>query len=270
MRRSKEADWFMPYEDILGTVLHELTHIVHGPHKGPFYALLDEITRECEDLMAKGIVRTGQGFDLPGARLGGTTASTDAERKTKTLEAMEKRIHLDRLGLNSSNRLGGDRSVMKALSPGEAAARAAERRAKDDLQCGGNCETAEEAEIQENDTSHSLPVSHSNPNIAGKSGTSNNVTVEKTVTQTVTSSNINQAGDSSRRCASHTVDRRIVIDLLDDDMETGDGETGETGDGITKPFQTWTCLVCTLINRGEECVACGTKKQRAVDFIEVD
>lgn len=36
-----------------------------------FYKLLDEITTECEELMAKGITGTGQGFDGPSAgRLG--------------------------------------------------------------------------------------------------------------------------------------------------------------------------------------------------------
>eukprot|EP00042_Codosiga_hollandica_P024679 m.105271 g.105271 ORF g.105271 m.105271 type:complete len:171 (+) comp51639_c0_seq4:354-866(+) len=40
---------------VVGTLLHELSHIIHGPHAAPFYKLLDEITGECEELMAKGI-----------------------------------------------------------------------------------------------------------------------------------------------------------------------------------------------------------------------
>lgn len=34
-----------------------------------FYRILDEITRECETLMAKGVVGTGAGFDAPGQKL---------------------------------------------------------------------------------------------------------------------------------------------------------------------------------------------------------
>lgn len=35
---------FFPYEDLLGTMLHELVHNVQGPHNAVFYKLLDEIT----------------------------------------------------------------------------------------------------------------------------------------------------------------------------------------------------------------------------------
>ena len=35
---------FLPYESLLGTMLHELVHNVRGPHDAFFYKLLDEIT----------------------------------------------------------------------------------------------------------------------------------------------------------------------------------------------------------------------------------
>ena len=44
LRPARNEAAFLPYEHILGTLLHELTHIVHGPHQAPFYKLLDEIT----------------------------------------------------------------------------------------------------------------------------------------------------------------------------------------------------------------------------------
>lgn len=46
LRAAGSEGHFLPYEAILGTLLHELVHIVHGPHKAPFYKLLDEITGE--------------------------------------------------------------------------------------------------------------------------------------------------------------------------------------------------------------------------------
>jgi hypothetical protein len=36
---------FYPYESVLGTLLHELTHNECGPHDAKFYKLLDEITK---------------------------------------------------------------------------------------------------------------------------------------------------------------------------------------------------------------------------------
>lgn len=44
LRRSGRESEFYPYESILGTLLHELTHNECGPHDAKFYKLLDEIT----------------------------------------------------------------------------------------------------------------------------------------------------------------------------------------------------------------------------------
>lgn len=62
---------FLSYESVLGTMLHELTHNVHGPHNASFYKLLEEVTTECEDLIARGVSGSGAGFDAASAgRLG--------------------------------------------------------------------------------------------------------------------------------------------------------------------------------------------------------
>jgi hypothetical protein len=63
LRPHHSPNAFFPFDHILGTMLHELVHIVHGPHNANFYKLLEELTAECEELMAKGISGTGQGFD---------------------------------------------------------------------------------------------------------------------------------------------------------------------------------------------------------------
>lgn len=44
--RRPNNEWdFFPYEQILDTMLHELCHIVHGPHNADFYSLLDELRK---------------------------------------------------------------------------------------------------------------------------------------------------------------------------------------------------------------------------------
>ena len=71
LRYHHSPDVFYPYEDVLGTMLHEITHNVRGPHDSQFYSILDELTKECEELMGKGITGTGIGFDGPSmGRLG--------------------------------------------------------------------------------------------------------------------------------------------------------------------------------------------------------
>jgi hypothetical protein len=44
LRRAGEPGAFLPYESILGTLLHELAHNTRGPHDAAFYALLDALT----------------------------------------------------------------------------------------------------------------------------------------------------------------------------------------------------------------------------------
>ena len=137
------SDEFFPYEDVLGTLLHELVHNVRGPHDAKFYALLDEITTECEKDMAAGVSGTGRGFDAPPAgRIGGRgpvpAHSPDRARLREAMaRAAEQRCRNCGLMLAGGQRLGGNRAAAAGLTPAQAASRAAERRQKDDVWCPG-------------------------------------------------------------------------------------------------------------------------------------
>jgi len=87
--------------------------------------------------MAKGITGAGQGFDLPGRRLGGYSRQPPLPSLRKTaLEAAEKRARLGSLLPSGPKRIGGNSIIMKALSPAQAAAMAAEQRLQDEIWCG--------------------------------------------------------------------------------------------------------------------------------------
>lgn len=87
--------------------------------------------------MAKGITGTGQGFDLPGKRLGGYSRQPPlSSLRQQALAAAEKRSRSEALLPHGPMRLGGDSSIKAVLSPVQAAAMAAERRLHDDLWCG--------------------------------------------------------------------------------------------------------------------------------------
>jgi hypothetical protein len=62
LRRAGDGG-FYDFNHVLGTMLHELVHIVHGPHNAAFYKLLDELWEEAEALMDKGQGGSGAGFD---------------------------------------------------------------------------------------------------------------------------------------------------------------------------------------------------------------
>ena len=104
--------------------------------------------QECEELMAKGITGTAEGFDLSGRRLGGFSRQPPVSALRQTaLAAAQKRARLGSLLPSGPKRLGGDSSIMDALSPIQAAAMAAERRLQDDIWCGShNSEASEDVE----------------------------------------------------------------------------------------------------------------------------
>ncbi|KAK2967268.1 hypothetical protein RJ640_004834 [Escallonia rubra] len=169
--RRFNRDWdFLPFEEILDTMLHELCHNVRGPHDAIFYKLWDELREECDRLMSKGISGTGEGFDLPGRRLGGFSRQPPLSSLRQTiLAAAEKRSCLRSLLPCGPKRLGGDGSIMAVLNPIQAAAMAAERRLQDNIWCGS--ESSELAEEAESTTNHlQKPVVHRGENTGSVNG----------------------------------------------------------------------------------------------------
>ncbi|KAI8820814.1 WLM domain-containing protein [Fimicolochytrium jonesii] len=140
LRPARDPDSFYDMVFVLGTMLHELTHIVRGPHDAKFYQFLDGLNKEYDELVAKGW--KGDGFFAPGKRVGqgvGHDLPPHLARQ-KAMEAAEKRRKINEVMIPAGGRrLGGSEGVpLKelGLSPAQAAAMAAERRAKDAIWCG--------------------------------------------------------------------------------------------------------------------------------------
>ncbi|KAJ4271356.1 hypothetical protein NW762_000058 [Fusarium torreyae] len=130
LRHAGDRNQFMPIENVVDTMLHELSHIVHGPHDAKFHALWDQLRDEHQSLLFKGY--TGEGFLSEGRRLGGSRIP-QREARRLAREAAEKRR--TRPGTGSGKRLGG-----AAPRPGEDIRRviadAAERRSRILKGCG--------------------------------------------------------------------------------------------------------------------------------------
>ncbi|KAG0364496.1 hypothetical protein BGZ54_007430, partial [Gamsiella multidivaricata] len=168
LRYHHDENLFLPWEEVIGTMLHELAHNIRGPHDAQFYKALDSLNDEYDKVIASGY--TGLGFDAAGHRLGtkhggfgtggtrlggalGDSTITGATRAAAVLAA-EKRRQVNEIMLPAGGRRLGEGSKMGSTSknfweqwhsPGELAAMAAERRAKDQVWCGSSATSNVEA-----------------------------------------------------------------------------------------------------------------------------
>ncbi|GAU23732.1 hypothetical protein TSUD_128360 [Trifolium subterraneum] len=290
LRRPNRDSDFYPFDQVLDTMLHELCHNAHGPHNASFYKLWDELRKECEELLAKGITGSGEGFDLPGKRLGGYSRQPPLSSLRKTaLAAAQKRSQLGSLLPSGPNRIGGDSFIMKALSPGQAAAMAAERRLQDDLWCASqSCDPSDHEDVN-NNSSENLINKHNNVG-------SSRPTDSYTLAMDLTSRKRSRDKDSSlpvhlvqkNSLPVHSSSTPKYIDLTMDTPKKGcvnEHQTGSqrrsfglnisshsqsnthagstsanlssspgslSGDNRTLHFEepaSWQCLTCTLLNK---------------------
>lgn len=139
-------DTFYEEDQVVRVMLHELTHNVHGPHDETFYKSLAALEDEYDALVRSGYA--GEGFFSPGHRLG-AGISYDLPpylARLKALEAAEERRRANDV-LGGGGRLGGLRNTaLQGMDPRELAAQAAERRKRDEIECGSGILAQREAE----------------------------------------------------------------------------------------------------------------------------
>ncbi|KAK0272343.1 nuclear mRNA export, poly(A)+RNA binding protein [Friedmanniomyces endolithicus] len=107
LRYHNNPDLFLPTEQVVDTMLHELSHNVWGAHDSNFHKLWDELRDEHEILVRKGY--TGEGFLSEGHRVGGGRHGVPSPHEMRRLAraSAEKRSTQGKLGKGSGQRLGG-------------------------------------------------------------------------------------------------------------------------------------------------------------------
>ncbi|KAJ0421923.1 WLM domain-containing protein [Aspergillus carlsbadensis] len=101
LRHPSDQNQFLPLNEVVDTMLHELCHIVHGPHDRHFHALWDQLRDEHMELSIKGY--TGEGFLSHGKRLGGRNVPIDEARRLARAAAEARQTQL----AGSGRRVGG-------------------------------------------------------------------------------------------------------------------------------------------------------------------
>ncbi|XP_031405041.1 DNA-dependent metalloprotease WSS1 isoform X2 [Punica granatum] len=275
LRRPNREYEFYPYEQVLDTMLHELCHIIRGPHDATFYKLWDELRKECEQLISHGMSGSSEGFVLPGRRLGGLSRQPPLSALRRTAAAAaEKRVVLGSLLPSGPRRLGGDNNIMSALSPVQAAAMAAERRLQDNIWCGsGSCQ---EPEVIEN----SSDVLQDVQNVTESQGSPRDIGPSRQIADLVSRKRLHEPDakltvQSSKRkqlsnlvdltqgastssptidCPSKFQNRRAESDNVlpawseDNSAAPASSTASQSSKDNPQELHQWECAVCTLLN----------------------
>lgn len=101
LRYPGDNNQFLPIEQVVDTMLHELAHNLIGPHNEQFHALWDQMRKEHEALVMKGY--TGEGFLSEGRQLGGRKLPMHEARRLARIAAEKRKT----LSSGSGQRLGG-------------------------------------------------------------------------------------------------------------------------------------------------------------------
>ncbi|KAL3914444.1 MAG: hypothetical protein SGARI_000117 [Bacillariaceae sp.] len=144
LRHPRQHDRLFSWEDVAGTMAHELAHCVHGPHNDKFYKLMEEILEE--HCMMKAYGPTGPSWMRPvngnviQRELNGAGISVTADGSASMPESGGLRLGgktagrsrlLDEIDQSGGRKLGGNWDAKFNMSPRqlqELAARAAEAR----------------------------------------------------------------------------------------------------------------------------------------------
>ncbi|CAO2656855.1 Nn.00g056580.m01.CDS01 [Neocucurbitaria sp. VM-36] len=123
LRYHHDSRQFLSMEQVTDTLLHELSHIVFGPHNADFNNLWNELRDEHQSLLMKGY--TGEGFLSQGKKLGGKRIPLDEMRRQARIAA-EKRKSTTNANAGG-HRLGGG-AVVRGVDMRRVIADAASRR----------------------------------------------------------------------------------------------------------------------------------------------
>lgn len=229
--RNPHTHAFYPYEDIAGTMSHELAHCERSPHDAKFYKIMEEIMEQHAIYLAKGLVVDSGGFPINSKFayvLGGGREKWKKFGKNAAGEAALQRQKRSRL-LNGARLLGSEgKTPLSHLPPREAARIAAERRIKergenDDLFC---LPCTEIIEILEEGSAE-------NEAVEIQEGLSTNDKDKKVKKKRVEIIDLESEGSSDS-----TTSKPEIIDLesLSDNAQS------------TKPPPPWPSTVCTFEN----------------------
>lgn len=276
LRHAGDDRQFLPLEVVVDTMLHELVHIVIGPHNDDFHKLWNQLRDEHESLTLRGY--TGEGFLSPGQKLGGSRVPRHEVQRRAHAAAVQRQT----LSAGSGQKLGG-KPVRRGQDMRKVIADAATRRINITKGCANEGMTKKrEREIVESTDKNNARTE------AGTDDADEEAIMlayidliqeeerEKYGSSYVPPSRENPLGsrgapipipssDNDRSCPGNPSARRPP------NVPTATKPPPPSSSSTSSPFpsepihldpDTWTCTICTLVNPLTYlcCDACGTER----------
>ncbi|EER29406.1 hypothetical protein D8B26_008112 [Coccidioides posadasii str. Silveira] len=251
LRSPHDEKQFIPLEQIVDTMLHELCHIVHGPHNQEFHALWNQLRDEHEQLVRKGY--TGEGFLSAGHRLGGKRVPPDELRRQARAAAEKRRV----LTAGSGQRLGG-MPPSRGADMRKVIADAAERRKKVTEGCASGTKEGQKLADE---------VSHNGFRTKAEEDDANERAIMEAYIELIQQEEREQYGSlyvppsaanpaGPRALAPPPVPESTKPRLTTTSEQTTEGD-----------IDIWPCPVCTLVNPSMFlcCDACGSERPQVVN-----
>lgn len=250
LRHAQSHSRFHEYEDVAGTMAHELAHCEHGPHNDKFYKLMDDILDQHAGLMASKL--SSNGYSMPA--FGGTGQVLGENAENKTLAQIRGQQQLSQQ--HGGYKLGGDNAFSQWMTPVEASVAAAEaRRRQQQLRLrGDHCcrpctitidddgdeqEVTNDLEEDRKMLAQPLGQSRSNQNREGR---------KRPIGGIADAREDENRKSPAKRNVEKELDQAPFIDLTggdEDDTAATHEETKSTG----SPNLQWSCLACTFLNQ---------------------
>lgn len=235
---------FLDFNDLLGTMLHELVHIARSPHDAFFYNLLDELWDEYESEIDSRI---------PDGSVVGGRQMSDLEAKRIQIMSAEKRAALAKVMIPAGGRrLGGPGGSKQPKDLRQAIIGAAERRARDSKWCGGACDEIDgnyddgKLDDMYDEIVAVVGAGPSNPSLGKRSSIPSKSNAKSLPPQPK-----KRVLKESKRIKEKSDTPEVIILYSSSDDEQG-GPTSSKKRRIENTKQQhleWTCRVCTLINK---------------------
>ncbi len=287
LRHPDSESSFFPYEDIAGTMCHELAHCEVQAHNAKFFKLMDEIMQQYEVFLVRGLVVDKSGFPMGSSEaytLGSGSGMNRNHQAAAAKAALERR---KKLGFGGSYVLGGGLSYIQDvkrkendqrrngfnmygtrntssslsstkskilssltyLPPREAARIAAEKRVE---------------ERRRNDSMFCLPCDEIIEILNGSSDEEEDDDANAIIAINTNHNTIKRAQVEKRktRSGNEGIVENIqpnVIDLLDDDDDddddddhnsdqNGNSSSAQDSKNVQSTNQSWNCSKCTYTN----------------------